>query len=83
MKDFVKTMLAVICAFIVLRLLRLIFFLIFLGAAAGSGSAKLPRSGVLDLDMSTFELTEQTQEAAPDARVVQVGMVHPFPAEPL
>ena len=73
MKEFVKTMLAVICAFIVLRLLRLIFFLIFLGAAAGSGSGRLPRSGVLDLDMSTFELTEQTQEAAPDAMSLLSG----------
>ena len=66
-------MLAVICAFIVLHLLRLIFFLIFLGAAAGSGSAKLPRSGVLDLDMSTFSLAEQTQESAPDAMSLLSG----------
>ena len=66
-------MLAVICAFIVLRLLRLIFFLVFLGAAAGSGSAKIPRSGVLDLDMSTFQLAEQTQDTAPDAMSLLSG----------
>ena len=73
MKEFVKTMLAVICAFIVLRILRLLFFIVFLGAAVGGSSPKLPRSGVLDLDMSAFTLAEQTQEASPDAMSLLSG----------
>ena len=62
MKDFVKTMLAVICAFIVMGILRFLFFLVFLGSAAmGSSTPAIPRSGaVLDLDMSQFTLAEQT-----------------------
>ena len=63
MKDFVKTMLAVICGFIVLRILRVLLLLIFLGSALAAGTPSLPRQGVLDLDMSTFSLAEQTQEA--------------------
>ena len=57
-------MLAVICGYIVLRILGIIFFLIMLGGAlAGGGKASLPRNGVLDLDMSTFSLAEQSKEA--------------------
>lgn len=64
MKDFVKTMLAVIAAFIVMAVIRFVFFLIMLGsmAAMGKGSTALPRSGgVLDIDLSEFTLGEQTQ----------------------
>jgi len=62
MKDFVKTMLAVICAFIVMGILRFLFFLVFLGSAAlGSSTPAIPKTGaVLDLDMSQFTLAEQT-----------------------
>ena len=63
MKDFVKTMLAVICAFIVMGILRFLFFLVFLGSAAamGSGTTVIPKSGaVLDLNMADFMLAEQT-----------------------
>ena len=62
MKEFVKTMLAVICGFVVLRILRILLFLVFLGSALMSGTSTLPRQGVLDLDMSAFTLTEQSQE---------------------
>ena len=62
MKEFVKTMLAVICGFVVLRILRILLFLVFLGSALMSGTSMLPRQGVLDLDMSAFTLTEQSQE---------------------
>lgn len=63
MKDFVKTMLAVIAAFIVWGLLRLFFFLILLGSASLGGSTpSVPRSGaVLDIDLSQFAVGEQTQ----------------------
>ena len=62
MKDFVKMMLAVICAFIVMGILRFLFFLLFLGSAAlGSSTPAIPKTGaVLDLDMSQFILAEQT-----------------------
>lgn len=64
MKDFVKMMLAVICAFLVMQLIGLFFFLIMAGGVALSGGGKtvLPREGVLDLDLSQFTLTEQTVE---------------------
>lgn len=64
MKDFVKTMLAVICGYIVLQIIGFLFFMVMLGSAlvSGSGSKPLPREGVLDLDLSTFALTEQTTD---------------------
>ena len=69
MKDFVKTMLAVIAAFIVVAVIRFVFFLVMLGsmAALGKGSTTLPKSGgVLDINLSEFTLGEQTvSEAAP------------------
>lgn len=68
MKEFVKTILAVICAFVILRLLRGLLFLIFLGSAlASGGGSTLPRNGILDLDLSAFTLGEQSQDStAPD-----------------
>ncbi|MBO4634637.1 MAG: signal peptide peptidase SppA [Bacteroidales bacterium] len=68
MKDFVKTMLAVICAFVVMGILRFLFFLVILGSAAmGSSSPSIPKTGgVLDLNMANFTLAEQTNnEPAP------------------
>ena len=69
MKDFVKTMLAVIAAFIVVAVIRCLFFLVMLGsmAAMGKGSTSLPKSGgVLDINLSEFTLGEQTvSDAAP------------------
>lgn len=62
MKEFVKTVLAVICAFIIMAVLRFLFFLMILGSAAmGSSSPVIPRSGaVLDINMADFILAEQT-----------------------
>ena len=63
MKEFVKTMLAVICAFIVLRLIAFFFMLITFGAlAAGGSSVRISKGSVLDMDLSTFQLSEQTQD---------------------
>ena len=58
MKDFVKIILAVICAFIIMGILRFLFFLLILGSAAMSGSGPaVPKSGgVLDINMSQFVL---------------------------
>lgn len=63
MKDFVKTMLAVICGYLVLQIITFILFLIMLGGAlAGGSSAPIPKEGVLDLNLADFSLQEQTQE---------------------
>lgn len=64
MKDFVKTMLAVICGYVVLRIIGFIFLMILFGSAlvTGGGKTSFPRNGVLDLDLSTFTLAEQTDE---------------------
>lgn len=69
MKDFVKTIVAVICAFVIIGILRGIFFLIMLGSMAlsGSSTSAVPKTGgVLDLNLSSFTLGEQSQsEPAP------------------
>ena len=62
MKEFVKTMLAVICGYVVLRIIGFLFLLIMFGSAVASGAGSFPRNGVLDLDLSTFTLAEQTEE---------------------
>ena len=63
MKDFVKTMLAVIAGFIVIRVIGFIFMIAIFGSAMAAGvggSVAIPRNGgVLDMDMSAFTLTEQ------------------------
>ena len=62
MKEFVKIILAVICAFVIMGILRFLFFLLILGSAAmsGSGPAVPKTGGVLDINMSQFVLAEQT-----------------------
>ena len=64
MKEFVKMMLAVICAFIVMQLIGFFLLFVMIGsmAALGSGKTVLPREGVLDINMSQFALGEQTQD---------------------
>ena len=63
MKEFVKTMLAVICGLIVLRILAFFLLLImFAGAVAGGAGTPLPKEGVLDVNLSQFTISEQTQE---------------------
>ena len=62
MKEFVKTMLAVICGLVVLRIIGFLFMLVLFGSAMASGTTAIPRNAVLDVDMSTFTLAEQTQE---------------------
>ncbi len=75
MKDFVKMMLAVICAFIVMQLIG--FFLLFamVGAMSlGSSKTVLPREGVLDIDMEQFTLGEQTQDDSFSPGFSMLGM---------
>ena len=63
MKDFFKTVLAVIVGFLILNIIASILMMMMFGAMAALGSSKtvLPREGVLDLDMSKFVLAEQTK----------------------
>ena len=67
MKQFFKTVLAVICGIIILHVFMLVLGLAFMGAAlAGSGkSTSLPKEGVLYIDMGEFSLGEQKTDAAP------------------
>ncbi len=67
MKSFVKMSLATIVGLLVFSVVA--FFLMFamLGAVASLGETLpvMPREGVLQIDMSTMTLAEQTQEADP------------------
>ena len=76
MKEFVKMMLAVICAFIVMQLVGFFLLFIMVGsmAALGSGKTVLPREGVLDIDMSSFTLGEQTQDESFSPSVSLLGL---------
>ncbi len=67
MKQFFKTVLAVICGIIILNLITLVFGLAFMGAImAGSKNAtSVPKEGVLYIDMGEFSLGEQETDAAP------------------
>ena len=67
MKQFFKTVLAVICGIIILNIITMVFGLAFLGAAmAGSKNAtSLPKEGVLYIDMGDFSLGEQNTEPDP------------------
>ena len=76
MKDFVKMMLAVICAFIVMQIVGFFLLFVMVGsmAALGSGKTVLPREGVLDIDMEQFTLGEQTQDDQFGSSVSLLGM---------
>ena len=63
MKEFVKTTLAVICGIVVIRIIGFIFMLMMFGSALAGSTTVLPRTGVLDVDMSAFTLAEQTEES--------------------
>lgn len=74
MKEFVKTMLAVICGVVVLRIIGFLFMLVMFGSAiAAGGSAPLPKNGVLDIDMSSFVLADQTQTDPMPTSILSLG----------
>ena len=66
MKQFIKTVLAVICGLIIFNLILFMFGMAFIGAmaAAGKSSSSLPKEGVLYMDMSQFSIADQ--ESMPD-----------------
>ena len=75
MKDFVKMMLAVICAFIVMQLIGFFLLFILIGSVSLGGSKTvLPREGVLDIDMTQFALGEQTQDDSFSPSLSLAGM---------
>ena len=74
MKQFIKTVLAVICGLIIFNLILLMFGMAFIGAmaAAGKSSSSLPKEGVLYMDMSQFSIADQ--ESMPDPlSIIQGG----------
>ena len=75
MKDFVKMMLAVICAFFVMQFVGFILLFVMVGAMSlGSSKTVLPREGVLDIDMEQFTLGEQTQDDTFSPGISMLGM---------
>ena len=69
MKDFVKTLLAVICGLFLFWIIGFILFFVMVGSVAsvgGSGKTALPRNGVLDMNLAAFTLGEQNADAAPN-----------------
>ena len=74
MKQFIKTVLAVICGLIIFNLIILMFGMALLGAmaAAGKSTSSLPKEGVLYMDMSQFTIADQ--QSMPDPlSVIQGG----------
>lgn len=69
MKDFVKMTLAVICGLFIMGVVGFILFFGFVGALASLGNETpvIPRSGVLDMNLSKIILAEQGQEINPVA----------------
>ncbi|MCR5352356.1 MAG: signal peptide peptidase SppA [Bacteroidales bacterium] len=65
MKDFVKTVLAVICGLFIAGFIAFILFFGMLGSLASTSKPILPKSGVLKIDLGNFVLGEQSQSANP------------------
>ncbi len=80
MKSFVKMTLATIAGLCIFCFAA--FFLMFamLGAAASLGKTQpvMPREGVLQIDMSTMTLAEQTKEADPFASIQGSKVITPL-----
>ena len=68
MKEFFRMVLAVVCGLFIAGIIAFILGIGFVSslAAAGSASPVLPKSGVLVMDMSKINITEQSVPAAPD-----------------
>ena len=72
MKQFFKTVLAVICGLIIFNLIIFMFGMAFIGAmaAAGKTASTLPKEGVLYMDMSSYSIADQeTEEINPLALI--------------
>ncbi len=68
MKEFFKMVLAVICGLFLAGIIAFILGIGFVSslAAAGSATPVLPKSGVMVIDMSKINITEQSTPSTPD-----------------
>lgn len=71
MKDFLKMFLAVICGLVIMGVIGFMLFFGMIGALASFGSETpvIPRSGVLDMDLSNVSMSEQAQDIDITARL--------------
>lgn len=79
MKDFIKMTLATLAGLFIFGIAAMFIFIGFIGAMATLGDSQpvMPREGVLQIDMSSMTLTEQTQEADPFASLSGAAAVSP------
>ncbi len=79
MKQFFKMTLATILGLFVFGIVAFFFMIATLGAIASLGESQpvMPKEGVLQIDMSTMALTEQTQETDPFATLQGTTAVSP------
>ena len=73
MKQFFKTVIAVICGLIIFNLIVFMFGMAFIGAmaAAGKTATTLPKEGVLYMDMSSYVLADQETEDIDPLALIQ------------
>ena len=71
MKEFVKMTLAVIAGLFLFGFVAMFMMIAMVGALAAVGESQpvMPREGVLQINMSTMTLSEQTQDADPFASI--------------
>ena len=71
MKDFVKMTLATIAGLFLFGFVAMFMMFAMIGALAAAGDTQpvIPREGVLQINMSTMTLAEQTTEADPFASI--------------
>ena len=79
MKDFVKMTLATLAGLFIFCIASMFIMIAIAGAAASLGSSNpvMPREGVLQIDMSSMTLAEQTQESDPLASLTGGSTVAP------
>ena len=79
MKEFVKMTLATIAGLFIFGFVAMFIMIAMVGALAAMGDSQpvLPREGVLQINMSTMTLAEQTQEADPFASLSGEQIIAP------
>lgn len=80
MKDFVKMTLATIAGLFIFGFAVMFLMIAMVGALASAGDTQpvMPREGILQINMSTMALAEQTQEADPFASLTGGQTVTPL-----
>ena len=79
MKEFVKMTLATIAGLFLFGFVAFFLFIAMIGAVASLGGSQpvMPREGVLQINMASMTLSEQTQEEDPFASLTGGGTVTP------